>query len=153
MWAAILIPLEALLLAVPRTAALHPICATAVGCQSPRSGTRTTLEDARPFLGEWLTSAEGPSGSYSLAIGIRTDGEHVVATVSSDLLGDGRIDEVRNTEKGIVLRYTGALWGYVAPIVLTLAREGDQLRVDVSIMNGMFTSASVARKQPYTRRF
>jgi len=53
----------------------------------------------------------------------------------------------------MVLRYTGALWGYVAPIVLTLAREGDQLRVDASIMNGMFISTSVARKQPYTRRF
>ncbi|HTM24118.1 MAG TPA: hypothetical protein VL225_02935 [Vicinamibacterales bacterium] len=100
MWAVILIPLEALLLAVPGAAALLPICATAVGCQSPRSGTRTTLEDARPFLGEWLTSADGPSGAYSLAVGIRTDGEHVVATVSSDLLDDGWIDEVTTVRKG-----------------------------------------------------
>ena len=77
---------------------------------------------------------EGPAGPVSLRIAISVDEGSVVAHVNSDLMSDGRTQEITKLDQGIAFHYTAELWGYRAPVELTLVPVRDGLEVDCWVM-------------------
>ena len=98
-----------------------------------RAGARTTVDEAQPYLGEWSSVVDGPSGQTNFIIEIRVNDNKVLATVRSELMGENQVQDITNTENGIALRYTGALWGYSTPVVFTVVANGDVLHEEISI--------------------
>jgi hypothetical protein len=113
-----------------------------------QSGSRTTPDDARPFLGEWTSTLEGPSQLITLTIAIRIDGEKVLGTVASDLFAETKVDEITSTAKGIALRFRCEVWGYSGTMVLSLVPDDEHLDVELSLLNGQFNTSGVAKKKP-----
>ena len=107
-----------------------------------------TVEEATPFLGRWTSTIDGPSGPIIFTIAVDRDSSKVIARVSSDLMGDARVDDIIRTERGIALRCTMDMWGYSVPIVLTLTALGETLQTDVLLMQGQFVLGGVATRQP-----
>lgn len=62
--------------------------------------------EAERFLGTWTAVLESPAGPVSLRIAISVDEGSVVALVSSDLMSDGRTQEIAKVDQGIALLYT-----------------------------------------------
>lgn len=114
-------------------------------CQASR--IRTTPDEAKPFLGEWTSTVEGPAGPANFVIEIKVDEGNVLATVTSDLMGENKVGDVTTTEQGVALRYTSEWWGYSVPVVLMLVRDGDQLQAEFSIMNGWFRFGGIATRK------
>jgi hypothetical protein len=112
--------------------------------------TPITLDEAAPFLGAWTSTMEGPAGPINFRIALNMEDGKVVATVSSDLISERRVRDITKTEKGISLRYTAELWGYSAPLVMTLAPERDELQANVLVMQGQFQLSGMATRQPGT---
>ena len=75
------------------------------------SDARTTPETAKVFLGEWTARADGLARPTTVRIALKVVDNHVVAIVASDLMGDNTVDDFTTIEAGLVLHYTGSLWG------------------------------------------
>jgi hypothetical protein len=91
--------------------------------------------DADRFLGTWTAVLDGPAGPVDFRIAISADRGRVVASVSSDLMSDGKSQEITKLEEGIALHYTAELWGYLAPVELTLVPVQGGLEVDCWVMH------------------
>jgi hypothetical protein len=115
--------------------------------QAVHASTRTTPDEAKPFLGEWTTVVDGPAGPINFIIDIKVQENRALAAVSTDLLGQNTVEDITTTDTGIALRYTGAMWGYSVPMLVNLARDGDRLRASFSIMDGWFNFGGVATKK------
>ncbi len=118
--------------------------------QTTVAPTPITLDEATPFLGAWTSTMEGPAGPIHFRFALNVEDGKVVATVSSDLMNERRVQDITKTEKGIALRYTDELWGYSAPLVMTLTPERDTLQANVLVMQGQFQLSGVATKQAAT---
>ena len=108
------------------------------------ASAHVTPDEAERFLGTWTAVLEGPAGPVSLRIAISVDEGSVVALVSSDLMSDGRTREITKLDQGIALHYTAELWGYRAPVELTLVPVRDGLEVDGWVMR-QFALRGLAR--------
>jgi hypothetical protein len=102
--------------------------------------------EAERFLGNWAAVLEGPAGPVSLRITISVDQGRVAALVSTDLMSDGRTREITKLGQGIFLHYTAELWGYSAPVEITLVPVRDGLEVDCWVMR-QFVLRGLARQQ------
>jgi hypothetical protein len=132
MWTVMVIALESLLL----SGGLLPGSPEFRGkdtFQTPRAGGRTTPDEAQPYLGEWSSLVDGPSGQTNFIVKITVNAGKVLATVQSELMGENQVQDIRNTQNGIALRYTGELWGYSTPVVFTVAADGDVLHEEIMI--------------------
>jgi len=109
--------------------------------------SRTTLAEAKPFVGVWSSRVEGPGGLTTFIIEVKLAADRVLATVNSDLMPEKLIEDITSTEQGITLRYTGDLWGYSVPVVVGLTADRDQLHTDFSIMNGWFVFGGLATRR------
>jgi hypothetical protein len=116
------IVLQGLLFSAGVQIASSPAFREAYASQTPDTRTRTTADEAKRFVGEWRSLVDGPSGSTHFRIAIKVIEGKVLAVVTSELMGKNEVHDITNTEKGIALRYTSALWGYWAPVVLTPGR-------------------------------
>jgi hypothetical protein len=112
---------------------------------APPDLRRTTPDQAKPFLGEWMSLVEGPSGPVTFLIQVKVAEGTVVATVSSELMGPNTVQDVSNTENGISLRYTGELSGYSANAVVILTPHGINFRW---ISGGRCEFSGIATKKP-----
>ena len=144
---AIAIALGALQLSGGGWIACRAGCRETETCQPARALTRTTPDEAKPFLGEWTSVVVGPAGPIDVIIEIKVDEGKVVATVSTDVMGDNEVEDITTTEKGITLHYTVEFWGYSGPMVLRLASRGQHLQADFSLMDGWFAFGGVATKR------
>ena len=61
-------------------------------------------------------------------------------------MGSNDAQEIKSIENGISLRYTGELWGYLAPVGLRLIPHANGLQVNFTIMNGQFEFSGVATR-------
>src|SRR5262245_60008326 len=86
---------------------------------SPNNRAHTTPEEAKPYLGEWTSRVIGPSGPIDFLVEIKVTGGEVRAKISSALLVENEIRGITTTDKGIVVKYTGEIWGYVWHVVVT----------------------------------
>jgi hypothetical protein len=107
-------------------------CVILVGHSIPSA--QVAPDEAKPFLGTWTAVLEGPAGPVSLRIAISIEQGRVVGSVSSDLMSDGKTGEITKLDQGITLHYTAELWGYSAPVELTLVPVRDGLEVDCWVM-------------------
>jgi hypothetical protein len=144
MWIEMAIALQGLLLSGVGCMTGHQVFRGTKTFQPPGAQRRPTADQAKPFLGEWTSIVDGPSGPTSFIIEITVTEGRVLATVKSDLMGENQVHDITETDKGIALRYTGSLWGYSAPVVLTLVANGDELQEDFSIW--WFQFRGVGRK-------
>ena len=103
-------------------------------------------DDDNSVFGLWTCRVEGPSGPAIFVIEVKGDQGHIRATVDSDLMGRNDAQEIKSIENGISLRYTGELWGYLAPVVLRLIPHANGLQVNFTIMNGQFEFSGVATR-------
>ncbi len=109
-------------------------------------------DEAEAFLGVWTLALDGPTGPLNVRIVLAIEEGRVVARVSSDLMSDGTVREFSRTGSGIALRYPSELWGYSAPVGLTLTRLGDNLLVNLSIMRQFELSGVATREhQPHAQ--
>ena len=146
MWA-VMIDAPAVLLA---GAQLIAPCAPLRGAEAPqaiRALTPVTADEAKPFLGAWTSTMDGPAGPINLRIALDVDDGKVIARVSSDLMSEGMVADIIRTETEIALHYTANLWGYSVPMVLNLAAQGDTLQANVLLMQGQFVLSGVATRQ------
>jgi hypothetical protein len=118
-------------------------CLILVGHSIP--GAHLAVDEAERFLGTWTAMLEGPAGPVSFRIDISDDHSRVVASVSSDLMSTGKSEEITKHQQGITLRYTAELWGYSAPVELTLVPVRDGLEVDCWVMQ-QFQLRGLARR-------
>jgi hypothetical protein len=107
-------------------------CAILMGHGIPSA--QLAPDEAERFLGTWSAVLEGPAGPVDFRIAISVEHGRVVAVVSSDLMSDGKTHEITKLEQGIALRYTAELWGYSAPVELTLVPVRDGLEADFWVM-------------------
>ena len=112
-----------------------------------QTAPQTTPDEAKPFLGEWTSILDGPTQQITLAIAIKIDDGKVRGTVASDLFAETNVDEITSGDKGISLRFRRDLWGYSGAMLLKLVPDGDHLQVELTIMNGQFTTSGIARKK------
>jgi hypothetical protein len=111
-----------------------------------REMVRATADEARPFLGQWTSIVEGPSGPTNVRIEVRVSEGLVHATVDSDLMGENEVQDITNAGRGIALRYATELWGYSSVVVIVLVPRGEQLAADFSLMNGQFQFSGLLRR-------
>lgn len=134
---------------------LFPASASTVQDTAGRQAetVRTPPDNAGPFLGEWTSIVDGPSGPLTFALALKVREGKIVATVDSDLLGRHEVEEITASDQGIALRYSADLWGYSGRVVVILIRRGEQLAADFSIMNGQFQfSGLLTRQAPRSAR-
>ena len=139
------------LLALVMSTAVAGVRSTSVAIGQERLIDHSTEETARhdeanSVFGQWTCRVEGPSGPAIFVIEVNGDQGHIRATIDSDLMGRNDAQEIRNIENGISLRYTGELWGYLAPVVLRLIPHASGLQVNIAIMNGQFEFSGVATR-------
>jgi hypothetical protein len=151
MWTVMLVALGAGLLSDDGSTARVSACRRAEACQRLHAMTRITPDEAKPFVGEWTSRVEGPSGPINFLIDVKVEDGKVLATITSDLMGESTVQDITSTGKEISLRYTAELWGYSAPVMVILVPHGDWLDAEFALMNRQFEFSGIAiRKQPIT---
>jgi hypothetical protein len=145
MWALIV---SSLLLASGFLNTDTPICPRGEGLQL----RRIAPDEAELYLGTWKSTMEGPTGPASFEIAIRVEQGEVVATVSSDLMSQGKVERVTKLENGVALCYTAELFGYAAAVELTLIPLGDELEANFSIMRQFELRGIATRERPARHR-
>ena len=116
MWA-VMIDAPAVLLAGAQSIApcLRPLRGVEA-LQATRALTPVTADEAKPFLGAWTSTMDGPAGPINFRIALDVDDGKVIARVSSDLMSESMVADIIRTERGIALHYMADLWGYSVPI-------------------------------------
>jgi hypothetical protein len=112
---------------------------------------RITPDEADSYLGTWTSTMDGPTGPATFKIAIRIDQGEVVATVTSDLMSDGKVERITKLEDRVALCYTAELFGYTAPVELTLIPRGDELEASFSIMRQFELRGIATRERPNRR--
>ena len=106
-----------------------------------------TAAQAAPFLGNWvMTVAMGANQSTSL-VSVKNDGGKITATVQPE--GQAAITNTAVSMQGtsLIVRYTGDMGGQPIPTVLSLAPQGDVMRVTMAVMDGQYELTGMAAKQ------
>ena len=122
----------------PSLLAALALLATAPFAVSAQSALDTSA--AQAFLGSWALSMDSPQGAFVMDLEITDASGKVAASVGADELG-GMTDVADVTLSGsdLVLRYSIDIQGQTAPIALTLAPDGGDLKVTMDFADGMFT--------------
>ncbi len=107
-----------------------------------------TAEQIAPFVGDWLVTLSMQSIEVSLAVGVKSDGGKVSATISSD--GPAHHQRHRHVDvrepAGAQVR-DGGHGHRRSPTVLTLTPEGPGLRANMAVMDGQYEMSGTGTKQ------
>src|SRR5215471_91660 len=106
-----------------------------------------TAAQVAPFVGNWVrTVAMGANQSTSL-VSVKNDGGKITATVQPE--GQAPITNTAVSMQGtnLIVRYTGDMGGQPIPTVLSLAPQGDVMRVTMAVMDGQYELNGMAAKQ------
>jgi mono/diheme cytochrome c family protein/glucose/arabinose dehydrogenase len=106
-----------------------------------------TAAQAAPFVGNWvMTVAMGATQSTSL-VSVKNEGGKITATVEPE--GQAPITNTAVSMQGtsLIVRYTGDMGGQPIPTVLSLAPQGDVMRVTMAVMDGQYELNGMAAKQ------
>jgi len=114
--------------------------------QATASQTPTPAQ-AAPYVGDWVvTTAMGGTQSTSL-VSVKTDGGKVTATVQPEGQAPITNTAVAMAGSSLVIRYTREMGGNTIPTALTLTPQGDDMRVNMAVMDGQYELTGMAAKQ------
>jgi hypothetical protein len=130
------------------------VAAAASSSAQPASGPATqaaptlaTVEDAKPFLGNWTTTFESPQGPATFDIEVHLDSGDPGATVSNAIIGQSTVTDVTKAGTSLVLRYVVDVQGTQVPVAISLVPDGETLKANFSFLDGQFTASSVATRK------
>jgi hypothetical protein len=112
-----------------------------------QSAGSITAAQAAPFLGEWTVNANSAAmGAQTYQVAVTRSGDTVKATVKAANQPETAVSSIRLSGSSLVLSYNTSYPGMTIPTVLILTPDADQLRADMSIMDGQLEMSGTARK-------
>ena len=128
-------------------AAAASLNAAQASAQPTQAPTVATVEDAKPFLGNWTTTFDSPQGPATFDIEIHVDSGDPGATVSNAMIGASKVTDVTKSGTSLILKYVVDVQGTQVPVVISLAPDGQNLKADFSFLDGQFAASSVATRK------
>jgi hypothetical protein len=102
--------------------------------------------DARAFMGDWDVTVEAET-PFTFRMNIVDEGGQVVAAVSGPDGMAATVREVARAGEDLVLRYTADLQGQQIPISIRLRPDGESLRGNLTVADGLFAAPVKAGKR------
>ena len=130
-------------LAAAGVSAAHPAAPQATAA----TPTIATVEDAKPFLGNWTTTFESPQGAVTFDIEIHVDSGDPGATVQNALIGESTVTDVTKAGTSLILRYVVDVQGTQVSVDISLVPDGENLKANFSFMGGQFAASSIATRK------
>jgi len=124
------------------TALLAVVVAAFAGAVSSASAQTVPVSEAQAFLGAWTMNIEGTPVELNI---LDVDGQ--VAAEMSAMGSTSRATSVSRAEESLTLSYVLDIDGQVAPIVVKLTPQGDNLAAGIDVAQGMYmANATAVRK-------
>ena len=82
-----------------------------------------TLEQAKPFLGDWIVTVQAPPGPVQFAFTVKVESDKVVAVINNEMMGQSTARDVLMDGKSLLVRYTADMMGNQAPVALWLTPQ------------------------------
>ena len=105
-----------------------------------------TADDAKPFLGKWALKLESPMGAVDLDLIVASDGGTVTAEIGGGQIPMSKVTDVSKTGADLLLKYDLDVQGMVIPARVKLVPDGENLKVDFDLADGMFTMSGAGKK-------
>ena len=134
------------ILVATATAALSAANQASTQTEKP-TPTIATVEDAKPFLGNWTTTFDSPQGAVTFDIDINIDSGDPGATVKNAIIGESTVTDVTKTGNSLILRYVVDVQGTQVSVEISLVPDGDTLKANFSFMGGQFAASSIATRK------
>jgi hypothetical protein len=105
------------------------------------------VAQAQAFLGSWVIAMDTDFGPMTLNMTIADQAGKVAASVGSPEMG-GMVDVTDITREGdnLVLKYDIDAQGQFIDVLMSLAREGDNLNTSIEAAGGQFMATAVATR-------
>ena len=134
------------ILVAAATAELGAVHHASAPATQPTS-TIATVEDAKPFLGNWTTTFDSPQGPATFDIEVHLDSGDPGATVKNAIIGESTVGDVTTAGAALILRYVVDVQGTQVSVDISLTRDGENLKADFSFMGGQFAASSIATRK------
>jgi hypothetical protein len=135
---------------LPLSIGIMLVAAASVGLTAqatPPTPTVATVEDAKPFLGNWTTTFDSPQGPATFDIDINVDSGDPGATVKNALIGESTVTDVTKAGNSLILRYEVNVQGTQVSVDISLVPDGENLKANFSFMGGQFAASSLATRK------
>jgi hypothetical protein len=106
-----------------------------------------TVEQAKPFLGTWVTTLDAPPGPIAFTIDVTAEAGVVAAAVTDQMIGKQKVTMITRRDAALVLSYPVDMMGNPATFTLTLTPEGENMRIKVTVGDGAFDMSGLAKRQ------
>jgi hypothetical protein len=129
----------AMLVSIPGRVVARP------AAQAP---AQVSVEDAKPFLGDWTLAMNGERGPGTFNVSLKAEGDKVVGEVASDAVAAQKITSISKTEKGIFLNYSFPYEAMTVDAVVSLmpGAEG-KVAAQIDFAGGAYTMTGTATKK------
>jgi hypothetical protein len=117
---------------------------TTLACVSPAEAQDIELAagDGRDFFGDWALTLETPDGNVSVAFNI---GE-ARGKVALRFMGAEPITNITKSDEKLIARYQMNYQGTPIPVVITVARVGENLVTTWDFADGAYTTTGTATR-------
>lgn len=105
------------------------------------------VAQAQAFLGDWVINMDTDLGPMTLNMTIEDRGGKVAATVGSpDLGGSAEVTDITREGENLVLKYDIDAQGQYVDVLMSLARDGENINTTIEAAAGQFVTTAVATR-------
>jgi hypothetical protein len=107
-----------------------------------------SVDDAKPFLGEWTLAMNGERGPGTFGVSLKAEGDKVVGEVTSEAVPAQKVTSISKTEKGLFLSYSFPYEAMTVDAVVSLmpGAEG-KVAAQIDFAGGAYTMTGTATKK------
>jgi hypothetical protein len=121
-----------------------------VAAQAPSTSTPATPADAKPFLGDWALTLQGPNGPGNFDLTVKVEEQKVVGEISipTGEMPKNFIPDVAMNDKTMELRYTFDYQGNSVPAVVSLTPAADgKINAQIDFAGGAYLMTGTAARK------
>ena len=110
------------------------------------TGSTVSPAQAAPFIGDWTAAITSQMGPSTYAVSVKVEGGKVVAEVTGGVFPRTTVSDISLVGKNLLLKYTSDFQGTLIPSLLAMTRQGQNMLLTISFMDGQFEMAGTATK-------